>query len=120
MTETTLNQQRNPRTAHLRPWKPGQSGNPAGKPRGATHGRARALAALDAALSEPGTLAHLRAALQKYFNENPIQAFKTIVMPLLPRELLAGLDVDETGELKIFWQPLTAPHGTTIEGDPNQ
>ena len=86
---------------NLRPWKPGQSGNPAGKPKGTLHGRARALKLLDEILAEPQTVERMRIALTAYILRDPVRAFRVLVMPLLPRE--ARFDVNNEPR-RVIWQ----------------
>lgn len=71
-----------------KPWefKPGQSGNPAGKPKGSIGGRARALLMLDEIMAKAGNLKLLGEEFQKAFKAKPLSFFKTYVMPLLPKE----------------------------------
>lgn len=89
--------------SNLRPWPPGVSGNPAGKPRGSVNARARALRILDEVLEEPGTQEALREALSRYILKDPVRAFRTLVMPLVPKE--ARLEVDNEPR-RIVWQSL--------------
>lgn len=95
-----MNSQCNP---NLRPWRPGQSGNPAGKPRGSVNARARALRVLDEILDQPAAQEALREALSRYILKDPVRAFRTIIMPLLPKE--ARLEVDSEPR-RIVWQSL--------------
>ena len=91
---------------NLKPWRPGQSGNPAGKPKGTLHGRARALKLLDTVLEEPKTLERLRDALSAYILRDPVRAFRALIMPLIPRE--ARLEVDNEPR-QIVWRSLVDP-----------
>jgi hypothetical protein len=75
------------------PFKPGQSGNPAGaakRPRGhqrgSVSGRTQALQVLDGLLGKRTSKRTMNAALAKYMKNNTIEFFKTIIMPLLPKE----------------------------------
>jgi hypothetical protein len=90
---------------NLKPWRPGQSGNPAGKPKGTLHGRARALKLLDSVLEEPKTLERLREALLAYILRDPVRAFRVLIMPLIPRE--ARLEVDNEPR-QIIWRSLVS------------
>ena len=83
-------------------YKPGQSGNPAGKPKGCVHGRSRALKILDCLLDEDATLTALHDALEAEFHKNPVRFFRTIIMPLLPHE--AKVTTQQTGPIQ--WTPL--------------
>ena len=84
-------------------YKPGQSGNPAGKPRGCVHGRSRALKILDSLLDEDTTLTALHDALEAEFHKNPVRFFRTIIMPLLPHE--AKVTTEQSGPIQ--WTSLT-------------
>ena len=84
-------------------FQPGQSGNPAGKPKGCVGGRSRALKVLDDMLAKEENLAALEAALQTELHKNPLRFFRTIVMPLLPRD--ARLEIQNEPQ-NISWQPL--------------
>lgn len=100
-----MNSQCNP---NLRPWQPGQSGNPAGKPRGAVHARARALAILDQILDEAETREALRDALRRYVLKDPVRAFRNLVMPLLPKE--GRLEVDNNEPRRVIWHSFLDDH----------
>jgi len=88
------------------PFHPGQSGNPAGRPKGSIGGRSLALRALDELLTEEATLAELRQALREELRRNPVRFFRTIVMPLLPREAAVALQA-EPGSVQ--WVSLLQP-----------
>jgi hypothetical protein len=94
-----------PRLANLRPFRPGQSGNPRGMAPGTRCGRARALQVLDEILIEPATQSVLRTALRDYIQKHPVAAFKSLVMPLLPREIRADFDPSD-GRISIHWKSL--------------
>jgi hypothetical protein len=70
----------------------GQSGNPVGRPKGSYGGRIQALAALDRMLGKKKNQVVLTKALEQEFLSNPVRFFKTVVMPLLPRETKLKLD----------------------------
>jgi len=88
-------------------FQPGQSGNPAGRPKGSSGGRVRALAALDTMLGKRKNQRVLVQALEAEFQGNPVRFFKTIIMPLLPRE--AKLSLDHEGVIQ--WQSLLGRPG---------
>ena len=90
-------------------WKPGQSGNPGGKPAALFNGRHKALRLLDEILAEETTLAKMRTALRAYIHKRPVAAFKTLVMPLLPKE--ARLELGEEG-MTIVWKSLCSTDPT--------
>lgn len=81
---------------------PGQSGNPAGRPKGSLGGRAKALLDLDDVLGREDNREFVRDALQKELRANPLRFFRDIVMPLLPRE--ARLEVHRDGVVE--WKSL--------------
>ncbi len=64
--------------------------------------RARALMALDAMLTKKENAKALSNALEAEFNRNPVRFFRTIVMPLLPRE--ARLTLEPAGVVQ--WRSL--------------
>ena len=67
-------------------FQPGASGNPAGRPKGAVGGRSLALATLDKMLARASNRAALEKALQRNFRDDPVKFFRTMVMPLMPKE----------------------------------
>lgn len=79
----------------------GKSGNPSGRPKGALGGRARALAGLDKMLAQRKNVDVLVKALEEEFRADPVRFFKTVVMPLLPKES----KVDVGGGI-VRWQSL--------------
>jgi hypothetical protein len=80
----------------------GQSGNPRGRPKGSYGGRIQALAGLDRLLERKKNQAALIKALEADLHANPVRFFKTVIMPLLPRE--ARLSVDNDGVIQ--WKSL--------------
>ena len=80
------------------PFQPGESGNPAGRPRGSCSGRSLALKALDDMLAEESTLAVLKEAMTDYLHKNPIRFFMEIIMPLLPKQAI--LDLGSSGPIQ--------------------
>lgn len=75
-------------------FQPGKSGNPGGRRKGSVGGRSLALAVLDGMLVKSRNRTALERALQKEFSENPLRFFKTIVMPLLPKEAKVAVEND--------------------------
>jgi hypothetical protein len=73
-------------------FQPGMSGNPEGRPKGSSGGRVQALAALDVMLAKRKNQRALVKALESEFLGNPVRFFKTIIMPLLPREAKLSLN----------------------------
>ena len=72
----------------------GESGNPAGRPKGSYGGRIQALAGLDKLLARKKNQQALIAALEKDLQKDPVRFFKTVVMPLLPKESKIAFDHD--------------------------
>ena len=87
------------------PFKPGESGNPRGRPVGSTSGRTRVLSVLDQILSEADSLAAMHAAFMAEFKKSPVRFFRQIVMPLLPREAVSRIMTENPGT--IVWKSLT-------------
>lgn len=79
-------------------FQPGESGNPAGRPRGSCSGRTMALRALDDMLAEDENIEMLKAAFVAELHKNPIRFFMDIIMPLLPRN--AVLDLGSAGPIQ--------------------
>ena len=92
-------------------FKPGESGNPAGRPRGAGGGRTLALANLDKMLARSRNQALLIRALEKEFKADPVRFFRTMIMPLLPRE--AKLAIENDGV--VAWKSLLG--GGEVRGE---
>jgi hypothetical protein len=86
-------------------FKPGQSGNPAGKAKGTVGGRMKALGALDRMMGKEENVALLETALEETFRKKPVWFFVNIVMPLLPKETKGVL---EGGDRVIEWRSLVS------------
>ena len=84
-------------------FQPGQSGNPAGRPKGTFSGRTQLVKALDRLLQDEGNQQALLNGLQASLQKDPVWFFRRIVMPLLPRE--ATLNVEHNGVIQ--WQLLS-------------
>jgi hypothetical protein len=95
-------------------FKPGQSGNPAGKAKGTVSGRLKALGALDRMMGKEENIALLETALEESFKKKPVWFFVNIVMPLLPKETKGVL---EGGDRVIEWRSLvsTAAMAASVE-----
>lgn len=76
---------------------PFQPGNP-GRPKGTVGGRAAALATLDRVIRTEANQKMLAKAFQIEFAKNPIRFFKTIIMPLLPKDV--QLKLGEEGAIQ--------------------
>lgn len=93
-------------------WQPGQSGNPAGRPRGIknkkTAGRVLAMRALDEMLEVSDNVLLLRQHMAIEFRRDPIAFYERFVMPLLPRnaqlQLPGGQDDDGANVLRIVFE----------------
>ena len=80
----------------------GKSGNPEGRPKGSYGGRIQALAGLDRLLGRKKNQKALIAALERDLLKDPVRFFKTVIMPLLPKE--SKLSFDHDGVVK--WKSL--------------
>ena len=83
-------------------FQPGQSGNPHGRRKGSCGGRIQALALLDRILAKSKNKAMLEKELEREFASNPVRFFKTLVMPLMPKE--SKVDVGHDGI--VLWRNL--------------
>ena len=72
----------------------GKSGNPGGRPKGSYGGRIMALAGLDKLLARKKNQRALIRALEKEMQANPVRFFKTVIMPLLPKESKVSMEHD--------------------------
>ena len=70
----------------------GQSGNPGGRPKGSHGGRIQALAGLDRLLARKKNQKALVRALEGELQKDPVRFFKTVIMPLLPKESKVALE----------------------------
>ena len=70
----------------------GQSGNPRGRPKGSHGGRIQALASLDKLVARKKNQKALIRALEADLQADPVRFFKTVIMPLLPRESKLAFD----------------------------
>ncbi|MCX6995944.1 MAG: hypothetical protein NTV49_02400 [Kiritimatiellaeota bacterium] len=78
----------------------GKSGNPRGRPKGSFGGRIQALAVLDRMLARSKNKRLLERALETEFKADPMKFFKTVCMPLLPKESKVTVDNDGIVEWK--------------------
>jgi hypothetical protein len=81
----------------------GQSGNPAGKPKGTVSGRTQLVKALDCLLQDEGNQQALLNGLEASLQKDPVWFFRRIIMPLLPKE--ATLNVEHDGVIE--WRLLS-------------
>ena len=98
-------------------FQPGQSGNPAGRPKGTKSGRMQALSVLDDLLKDPSAQQTLCEGLQKALERDPVWFFRRIIMPLLPKD--ATVQFDNKGAIQ--WVRLsTIPATDSLRSiDPN-
>ena len=87
------------------------SGNPTGRPKGTYGGRIQALASLDKLLARKKNQRALILALEKDLHANPVRFFRTVIMPLLPRESRLSFDHDGV----IQWQSLLGASGEQMD-----
>ena len=82
-----------PDSSEQKPWRfrPGQSGNVAGRPPGIVGGRTRALQILDSISGNEDNVALLSKAMDAAFKKNPLQFFQRVMKDLIPRETLLKL-----------------------------
>jgi hypothetical protein len=83
-------------------FKAGQSGNPKGRVKGSYGGRIQALAVLDQMMTRSHCKKKLAQAMLEEFDKDPVKFFKTVVMPLLPKE--SKVDVGHDGIIE--WKSL--------------
>ena len=80
------------------PFAPGNKANLRGRPKGIKSGRTLALAELDRAWALSRNREHLRSFIQAAIDKDPLENFRTYVMPLLPKE--GKVDVSHDGIVK--------------------
>lgn len=90
-------------------YQAGQSGNPGGRPKGSCGGRTRALIALDKMIGRKRNEGKIIQALEEYLDEKPLEFFKTIVMPLLPKESKVAVESDGIVEWKSLVEAFPKP-----------
>jgi len=78
-------------------FRPGDPGGP-GRPRGSVSGRTAALHTLDRVLGEEQNLARLGEAFRRELEQDPLRFWRTIVMPLLPKQAKLDLGTDTEDE----------------------
>jgi len=97
----------------------GQSGNLGGRPKGSFGGRMLALASLDKLLARKKNQKALILALEKELQANPIRFFRTVIMPLLPKESKLSFDQDGIVEWKTLLEafPREGSSAAPAEGE---
>lgn len=83
----------------------GRSGNPAGRPKGAPSGRAKAINALDRIVGSEENIKRIEEALEDALRKKPIWFFINSIMPLLPKEAKGVMDV---GDHVVEWRSLVS------------
>jgi hypothetical protein len=89
----------------------GQSGNPAGKPKGAVSGRTQIVKALDRLLQDEGNQQALLNGLEASLQKDPVWFFRRIIMPLLPKE--ASVNIEYNGV--VTWLSLSDTIPTEVK-----
>jgi len=97
----------------------GQSGNPVGRPKGSYGGRVMALTSLDKLLAKKKNQRALLEALEQELLKDPVRFFKTVIMPLLPRESKLSFDQDGIVEWKTLLEafPKEGPPAVPQDGE---
>lgn len=97
----------------------GESGNPNGRPKGSYGGRIMALSSLDTLLAKKKNQKALMEALEQDLLEDPVRFFKTVIMPLLPREAKLSFDHDVVVEWKSLLEANAEQAGSGIVPHPH-
>lgn len=90
-------------------YQAGQSGNPGGRPKGSYGGRMQALQLLDKILGKRKSQRGLTEALEAELERDALGFFKTIVMPLLPKESKVAVANDGIVEWKSLVEAFPKP-----------
>ncbi len=75
-------------------FRPGQSGNPTGRPKGIVGGRTRALQILDEVSSRTDNAQLLADAMDAAIKKNPLSFFLKYMAPLMPKEAIHKITTD--------------------------
>lgn len=92
-------------------FQPGQSGNPAGKPKGTVSGRMQLVKELDRMLKDEDNRQVLINGLQASLQKDPVWFFRRIIMPLLPKE--ASVNIEYNGV--VTWLSLSNTIPTEVK-----
>ena len=98
-------------------YQAGQSGNASGRPKGSYGGRILALASLDKLLARKKNQKALILALEKELQANPVRFFRTVIMPLLPKESKLSFDQDGIVEWKTLLEAFPREGSPAVAGD---
>ncbi len=98
-------------------YQAGQSGNLGGRPKGSFGGRMLALASLDKLLARKKSQKALILALEKEFHANPVRFFRTVIMPLLPKESKLSFDQDGIVEWKTLLEAFPREGSPAVSGE---
>jgi len=90
-------------------YQAGQSGNPRGRPKGSCGGRMQALQLLDKILGKRKSQRGLTEALEAELKRDPLGFFKSIIMPLLPKESKLSVENDGIVEWKTLVEAFPKP-----------
>jgi hypothetical protein len=89
----------------------GQSGNPKGRPKGTFGGRMLALKKLDLMVARKKNQQRVINAMEAELQRDPVGFFKTVIMPLLPKESRVALDQSGILEWRSLLELDAAPGG---------
>ena len=95
----------------------GESGNPGGRPKGSYGGRIQALAGLDRLLARKKNQKALIEALEADLQQDPVRFFKTVIMPLLPKESKLSFDQDGIVEWKTLLEAFPKEGSPAVPGE---
>ena len=98
-------------------YQAGQSGNLGGRPKGSFGGRMLALASLDKLLARKKNQKALILALEKELQANPVRFFRTVIMPLLPKESKLSFDQDGIVEWKTLLEAFPREGSSSVPGE---
>jgi len=76
-----------------------------------------ALASLDKLLARKKNQKALILALEKEFHANPVRFFRTVIMPLLPKESKLSFDQDGIVEWKTLLEAFPREVSSAVPGD---
>jgi hypothetical protein len=98
-------------------YQAGQSGNVGGRPKGSCGGRMLALSGLDKMMARKKNQRALMSALEKELQANPVRFFRTVIMPLLPKESKLSFDQDGIVEWKTLLEAFPRESAPAVSGE---
>ncbi len=98
-------------------YQAGQSGNVGGRPKGSCGGRMLALSGLDKMMARKKNQRALMLALEKELQANPVRFFRTVIMPLLPKESKLTFDQDGIVEWKTLLEAFPRESAPVVPGE---